>query len=277
MSVSPTRVAWISGLVVLLLGLGITLAICADAPPQPPAYLATATYITSAKCRMCHGQTPVNGNKGQYAAWLETTHAKFATQLPWEGKAEPPTVGEVYRHVTGYNPATKTWAEKGVACEACHGPGSMHFHPPAGEARKNFIVNPATLATPGQKISVCGRCHGQYTMNGETVALNYKAGQDLTTTEGFKLDAVDPGKPMEQMNELIGSQHYAHGVTCITCHTAHTAGTGAQQLRKPIIEQCESCHKDKTMAGHAPNAPAGSTCATCHMPKGVHTFTKPAK
>ena len=253
-------------MVVFLIGVGITLAIGADAP-GPPAYLEHATYIKSTMCKMCH--SPV------YKAWLETTHAKFNAKLPWEGSETTPPVEEVYRHVTGYNPATKTWSEKGITCEACHGPGSEHFKAPMAEKGK-FIVNPAKLATPAQKVSICGRCHGQYTIDGQHAALNYKAGQNLLATEGFKLEPVDLGKPMDEMNEFVTSKHYASGkVTCNTCHTAHTAGAQEHMLKKPIVELCMGCHTDKVMAKHAPNAPAGATCATCHMPKGVHTFTKP--
>lgn len=267
MIASLARVGWMYAIALLLIGLAVTVAICADTP-APPAYLDKATYITETKCKMCH--------RAQFTAWNTTTHAKFNTKLPWENdtdKVELPAVDTVYRHTTGYKADSKTWSEKGITCEACHGPGSAHFTA-TKDNRPLTIVEPAKLKTPGQQISVCGRCHGQYTIDGQHAALKYKAGQDLLTTDGFKLDPVEADKPMQQLNEMAGSKHFAHGVVCITCHTSHSADAQPHSLKKPVNDLCNSCHK-KTIAVHAPTAPADATCATCHMPKGAHTFAKP--
>ncbi|OPZ85978.1 MAG: hypothetical protein BWY76_01165 [bacterium ADurb.Bin429] len=107
------------------------------------------------------------------------------------------------------------------------------------------------------------------------MAVNYKFGQDLLTTEGFKLAEVQEGKPMQEMNEVVTSKHFAKDITCVNCHSSHVATPQAHQLKQPVNELCLSCHKDKTMAVHAPKAAADATCATCHMPKGSHAFAKP--
>ncbi len=239
-----------------------------DKPDAVPAYMATATYKKSTMCKMCH--------KAQGTGWATTKHASFNKELPWDAPgAAKPAPEEVYRHVTGYN-ADGTYSEKGITCEACHGPGSAHIGAPMA-TKKNFIVNPADLKTAGQKISICGRCHGQYTIGDQKIAVKFQQGQDLLKTDGFKLDKVEPGKPMQEMNELVTSKHFKHGVVCINCHTSHSATATEHSLQKPIIELCQGCHKDKVMATHAPKAPADATCATCHMPKGVHTFRKPGE
>jgi hypothetical protein len=62
-----------------------------------------------------------------------------------------------------YDPATDTytntkWADKGVACEACHGPGSNHIHAEGADLAKT-IVNPAKIFDPRRAAMVCGQCH----------------------------------------------------------------------------------------------------------------------
>lgn len=258
----------------VLIGLGtagiLSLALFARGnaeAPKPPAYLATATYKTSAKCGMCH--KPVS------TTWAKTKHAMVATTCNWEAPAgKAPAPEEAYRHTTGYNAATNTWAEKGVGCESCHGPGSAHMAA-TKETRKTTIIVPTDL-TPSQQLSVCGRCHGQYTIDGKRFAANFVPSQDLFANEKFKLDTeLKEGAKFQELNELAQSKHYAKNITCETCHAPHSDKAAAHQLKQPVNELCLSCHKDKEMAKHAPDAKEDATCATCHMPNGMHTFAKP--
>jgi predicted CXXCH cytochrome family protein len=141
--------------------------------------------------------------------------------------------------------------------------------------RKTTIVNPAALTDAGKSFSVCGRCHGSYTVGGGACAVGFQPGQDLLQTPGFALTAPVAGQKMAQLNELRQSKHFAQGVTCLKCHSAHPETALPHQVRKPVVELCTECHQDKAMATHAPNAAAGATCATCHMPAGKHSFAKP--
>lgn len=273
MNVKLSRLGWTAALSALLFGLLTTLALCADPAPTAPSYLDTAKYLGLAKCKMCHNKKDAS----IYAAWDTTKHASFSRKSPWDkdGQVVPvPAVEEAYRYMTGYDATTKTWMDKGVTCEACHGPGGAHM---MSKDKPATICDPEDLKTQGQQISICGRCHGQYTIGTDKVALKFKVGQDLLTTDGFKLDAVQPGKPLQELNEFVNSEHFKKkGMTCITCHVAHaTTNPQPHSLKKPVVELCGECHKDKTMAGHAPKAAADATCATCHMPKGTHAFREP--
>ncbi|MHB0937103.1 MAG: cytochrome c3 family protein [Armatimonadota bacterium] len=257
-----------AGLVGLLTAAIITTAL-ADAP-APPEFLKTATYLTSGKCKMCH--------KTQFANWSATKHAKNAAASPWEAnkeKPETPTPEMAARYTTGYNAATKTWAEKGTACEACHGPGSVHMK--SAKDRQGTISGPTVLATPAQQVSMCGQCHGQFSIGDKRYAEGYKPGMDLLAMKDFKLDDVKPGTKMAELNEVVKSKHYAKGVTCTSCHLSHPDKANAHELKAPVNELCMSCHKEQTMTAHAPTAKEGDTCATCHMPDGQHSFAPPAK
>ena len=235
---------------------------------QLPAWILTATYITSARCKLCH--------KKQHEDWAKTKHGK--SKFPWEtGEVEKPEqlTGEaVYRYVTGHKYPDNTWSEKGTACEACHGPGSVHMRAKK-EERKTTIVNSATLKEPRKRLSVCGRCPGQYTIAEQKFAANFRPGQDLFKIEGFVLAPVVEGRKLQQLNELRHSKHFEKGVTCITCHAVHVEAPLKHQLRKPAAELCSECHQDKEMATHAPTAAEGATCVSCHMPEGRHDFAPP--
>jgi len=67
-----------------------------------------STYISAAKCKMCH--------KVQYASWSETPHAKAFDRL----KPEEQSKAECLKcHATGDSAELP-----GVQCESCHGAGS---------------------------------------------------------------------------------------------------------------------------------------------------------
>jgi len=182
-------------------------------------------------------------------------------------------------HVTGYNPADKSWKDIGVSCEMCHGPGSVHKTAKADE-RNSTIVRPQELDASHQSM-ICGRCHsaGRSVDGKYAWAHDFRPGQDLAAS--FK-DAkpTKPG-PNQQLSELMQSpKHWANGVSCEKCHDPHGETGLKYQLRMPINETCLQCHKDAIVdipthtkaKGVTPAADA--TCATCHMPNGQHLFDK---
>jgi cytochrome c553 len=144
-----------------------------------------------------------------------------------------------------------------------------------------------------QSAMMCGQCHsvGKDPTEKYAFPVNYRPGDDLAK---FFID----GKPTtagrnQQYSDYITSKHYKSNVKCVTCHNPHNEllnpdetnkdpnkiGKYPDQLRKPINELCLECHAEKVkdMATHAPGAPADATCATCHMPKGRHTFAEPGE
>ena len=135
-----------------------------------------------------------------------------------------------------------TWAEAGVQCEACHGPGSNHVPNPA--ARTEFVDTGARL---------CTECHNRpFDSDGEVIL----------ASGGFI-------KHHEQYPELKASGAHSF-FNCTTCHDPHTSVTYDRD--NAIRQQCTDCHPDQTMALHE-----GKTfvrgdyvealhCESCHMP-----------
>jgi predicted CXXCH cytochrome family protein len=210
------------------------------------------------------GQAYIGADMKTLPAEWSVTDKKWVTTSAQDSKTQC-----VSCHVTGYDAAKATWAEPGVTCEACHGPGSAHL------ADKTKIVNPKKL-TPDKEAMVCGQCHSKGTDTTKAYAfpITYKPGGDLATA--FIDAQPKTAGRNQQYSEWKTSKHAANNVVCTKCHEPHGANTTEGcQLVKPVVALCMGCHADKDMAKHAPSAPAGATCATCHMPQGRHTFAKP--
>ncbi len=103
-------------------------------PPTYREYNVTGEplkYLGSAYCLTCHDQVVAYRTET-----LEHVHywqkSKFKTMDVVEKQVDYQNGTEEYRrscypcHTTGYNPATGTYVERGVTCEACHGPGEYY-------------------------------------------------------------------------------------------------------------------------------------------------------
>jgi len=142
-------------------------------------------------------------------------------------------------HTTGYNPTAVNelegivgdWAEPGIMCEACHGPGSLHVNNPRGVEMK--------INRDGEE---CGVCHRR----GEI--------EKVDATDGFI-------QHHEQYEELFQSKHIT--IDCVICHDPHA---GVVQLRQSDSNttrtSCENCHFKQQQGNHF-----RLPCIECHMPR----------
>lgn len=133
-------------------------------------------------------------------------------------------------HQDGLEGISGTWAEPGVTCEACHGPGSAHV---AGGGDKTKIVKDTSS-------ELCGRCH-------------YRDQEHRIAASGGFI------QHHEQYDELVNSPHRV--LTCGTCHAPHKSTKYAQGGVKGTLT-CTTCHADQTVKIR----PADHSCASCHMP-----------
>jgi hypothetical protein len=185
-------------------------------------------------------------------------------------------------HTTGldvhYDRATHTWsttfADAGVACEACHGPGARH----AETKEKVDIVRPDHIDKE-LGLAICARCHGPHEplfpvldahdafRPGRTYGDYYTP---LVVTDGTARSGefFADGRPSSSSFEyqaLIQSRCYrAGGATCLTCHDAPHAAKAKDELRSADPDaSCVKCHAMPAEHSHHKSA----TCVDCHMPK----------
>jgi len=150
-------------------------------------------------------------------------------------------------HTTGYDPSGSfedmpgivgSWAEPGVQCEECHGPGSQH------------AANPRGVALDIERDSaLCGECH-------------LRGGSEQVNAKGGFIEHH------EQYEEIFQSKHVT--INCVVCHDPHT---GVIALRKANAEDasvavtrtsCENCHFEQAANRKSMESLA---CVECHMPR----------
>jgi nitrate reductase cytochrome c-type subunit len=146
-------------------------------------------------------------------------------------------------HTTGYSSEgnqdglpglTGTWAEPGVQCEACHGPGGNHVNDP-------LLVSMEV----DRDSEMCGKCHGR----GEVA--------EIDASDGFI-------RHEQQYKELFASKKRV--MDCIDCHDPHKTTKYAQGLG--IKTPCENCHFEQAEYQKIKYIRhARGQCVNCHMPR----------
>ncbi len=180
--------------------------------------------------------------------------------------------------------AETRWVDAGIACEACHGPGSQHTNYFQGNYVNRFvaflnsrlrgepvayIVNPRKVDR-GQDMSVCARCHGpDISMSLTDLYRIYEPGysregrindlspwfQDQPLTPGRTAPTVETwadGRPKGVgmvFRGFIESACYAAAeVRCYDCHDPHDnkreATPGILQASEASNDYCLACHAD---------------------------------
>lgn len=145
-------------------------------------------------------------------------------------------------HTTGYsrqgNQANLpgmvgTFAETGVQCEACHGPGSLHVNNPY-----------AFSLRVSRDAQSCRSCH----MTG-----------DLEIADGFIQHADG------NYADLFPGKHAL--IDCVDCHDPHAGVTAPAAERAPAFRAtCEGCHFREAQNEKA-HARIRVACDACHMPE----------
>ena len=180
---------------------------------------------------------PITGSEGGWVPY----HA---------GEQKPYNCGPC--HTTGYNPEghqdgmegiVGTWAEPGIRCERCHGPGSLHVENPYNVQMK--VDRDAEL---------CGECH-------------HRGSPEAVDASGGFI------KHHEQYEELYQAKHIV--LDCVDCHDPHV---GVVQLRQAGVQttrtRCENCHFEEAKYQNSEvHQAVGVECIDCHMPRLVKSAT----
>jgi len=175
-------------------------------------------------------------------------------------------------HVSGIRPPIEgtenrykmpLFAQSGVSCERCHGPGAAHA---AGGA----IVNPAKLA-PDRRDAICMQCHLEGNAAIECPGKHlyeFRPGDDLS---GYVRYYVESGQPatglgansqFEALAQSACKKKSGDAMSCISCHNPH--GSPSPEERTAFYRgKCLACHGAAFGAKHHANQP---DCTKCHMP-----------
>ncbi len=133
-------------------------------------------------------------------------------------------------HQDGLPGIVGTWAEPGITCEACHGPGSRH------------AIDPEVYSmTIDRSADLCGECH-------------YRSEDHRILASGGLI------RHHEQYDEMLSDGHGA--LRCVTCHDPHKSTK--YNAEEAIITSCTYCHTTMTVNHDGPD-----DCVPCHMPKSV--------
>ena len=147
-------------------------------------------------------------------------------------------------HTTGYSPdgtqddlpgLTGTWAQPGIRCEACHGPGGQHVTNPTGNAMRI-----------SRDSGACTGCHQMGTVS------------ELDVSNGFI-------QHHDQYGDLTRGKHQI--LNCVDCHDPHQGVEQAKQAGEPAVKiQCASCHWEQAKYQNNPtHQNMGIACTECHM------------
>ncbi|HYF91448.1 MAG TPA: ammonia-forming cytochrome c nitrite reductase subunit c552 [Symbiobacteriaceae bacterium] len=257
------------------------------APAELQAELAKATFVVAGQRFLA--RDPVSGELKYLSVQFDKAANKY---VAYKGGSSWDQ-GCAGCHSTGWDMAAKTWANPGIGCEACHGPGREHI---LGKGDPEKITASANAA-------VCGQCHNGSgkVASGTTWPVGYRPNMKDLSEVGFTYPTVDPhgavpeyGKPkmrqysmwqasahatslttlksndhwgpqclkchtadaynaIKHDNELPADHNYQDGITCVTCHSAHSTKVSGASPRA----LCESCHTAEIEPGQT--VKAGST------------------
>jgi tetratricopeptide (TPR) repeat protein len=184
------------------------------------------------------------------------------------------------------------WAEPGINCETCHGPGAEHIRA-ARQTPKGKPLAALKLAglkgLPAEAMnSLCGGCHAKI----QPLAGSFSPGERFFDAFGlaaleqadFYPDGRDLGENFTFTSWRLNPCVKSGRLDCLQCHTSSGRNRfpGEQADRS-----CLPCHQDKVdhAAAHSHHAAGteGARCVSCHMPmtefarmrRSDHSFRPP--
>ncbi len=181
-------------------------------------------------------------------------------------------------HLTGYDPYSDSYVEKGVGCEMCHGPGGNHVR----SGIKGDIVNPATIEWRLAS-SICASCHtsGHDRTGQFRYPVGYLPGQELERFYRGLLPHVGQGKDTFKgdgtLEDRLRSFAYwlsqlfrPSRILCKQCKSLHAVLVEEKVLMEPdltLAQYCLSCHEDlHDDPQHKLRSGKDVDCRTCHPP-----------
>ena len=168
-------------------------------------------------------------------------------------------------HSNTYN---TTFSEINVACEACHGPASMHvdyYQSPEKGARPPPLYMDSTM-TSFELVDKCARCHSRRQQI--TKVFDYSGSFMDHYAPTLLIDPIyeADGQIRDEVyvyGSFIQSKMFHNGVSCVDCHDAHSL-----KLKQTGNALCLSCHEPNygEFSHHFHDVTSeGAQCINCHM------------
>ena len=234
---------------IAVLAAGATLLIARAQDPTPAAPAPSGQQTPP--CVACHTEF---ANE-----WKAGPHGQAANDpaflKDWNSQGQPGAC--LVCHATNYDPATGTWQEDGVACEACHGPMT------AGHPKEPMQVD--------RSPDLCARCHSDTRFDWQDWqgSTHYQRGMNCSTCHDPHSASLKVARPRDGSAQYTDasqlcvtchndvsmdfpySVHQKQGVTCINCHVNHseTSPVDAHAVPdhsfKANLDSCNACHSEQ--------------------------------
>lgn len=226
-----------------------------QAEDQPAASLQQA----SGDCMACHADFQGALSSGAHG---HATNDPIFNQA-WVDQGQPGAC--LVCHVTGYDPASGTWEQDGVACQACHSPVTPN--------------HPEEPMPVDKTADLCGRCHSDARFGWQEwqTSNHFQRGMTCTvchdphtaalkTVEG--LEAQGPSGLCVNCHrdynmEFPYSTHSQAGLQCVDCHLRHFGSSGDRDVHtmpdhsfEANLESCTACHVEEMHSSTTGQTPA---------------------
>ncbi|MHC4547676.1 MAG: HEAT repeat domain-containing protein [Planctomycetota bacterium] len=180
---------------------------------------------------------------------------------------------------SGEHTYATTFLEGAVACESCHGPGSVHtaWHDQDRGTDADYET-PARLLHPERDLDAkgvlasCGRCHYAHMWVYALDADPRVTRHDVARTRNFDRPGFFADGRLSSMNYHGTTQSqsacFSKGeMSCLSCHGMHAGRRWALKWNEDDDRQCTQCHEAGTYASERHTFHADVRCVDCHMPK----------
>jgi tetratricopeptide (TPR) repeat protein len=168
-----------------------------------------------------------------------------------------------------------TWAEPGINCETCHGPGAAHVRlaraTPKDQPFHDLKLIVTSQFTADQMNSLCGSCHAKM----YPLTRSFPPGErffdhfGLTALEDsdFYPDGRDLGENFTFTTWRLSPCLKSGKLDCLHCHTS----SGRYRFQGDLANQaCLPCHQAQVQHAaahsHHKRGSLGAQCISCHMP-----------
>ncbi|NCG20803.1 MAG: ammonia-forming cytochrome c nitrite reductase subunit c552 [Rhodobacterales bacterium] len=167
--------------------------------------------------------------------------------------------------IIGFDVATEQYntqvEERGVGCEACHGPAGEH------------VQSGVKLPSIQQDVNHCAACHSRRLAHADgapvgAAFLDHFTPQIPDLSADYWPDGQVRSEDFE-WSSFAGTSKHDAGVTCGSCHDAHSGA-----LRTTGDALCQDCHKDTPDHDHHGG---DVSCVDCHMPQTTYMERHPRR